>query len=723
MKRFAILLSIPASLSALAAEDGGAKQLEVGSSLVFPKPDDAGRSYVRTFRGDFAQASFRAEVTATLKGCGGAGCAFFGMGCGQINASSCHDPSMVPSLFVRLAPGDFCGGAITVTVNGSETQCGQAPAGDGRHRLRLTWDAAGKRALFETDANWDGQSFKPDTVATLRASSVDFGEAGHLFVGGACGVRFDAFAHQALTAAELQAAGFGKIFANDPPEPLYQEDLRPQFHFTARYWGDGYNLEPGADLAVTGRGGKEGWMNDVNGPIYFDGEYHLFAQRWWHCWLHAVSKDLVHWEELKPAFGQDDRFGGTQSGSCVIDYHNVSGLATGSTPVMIAFWSATDNQRQCISFSNDRGRSWTKYDKNPVLVHPYRDPKVFWHEPSRKWVMVLCGPPDFHYYILTSANLLQWEEQSKIPDMYECPDMFPLPLDGDASKTKWVIINGDGKYLVGDFDGCEFKPLTDKKRCEWGENFYAAQSWHNMPQNDPRRIQIAWMAWGKYPKMPFNQQLSFPCELTLHTNADGPALHRYPIREIERLWAENIDLGAISLQPGDDPLAKLTGKYYDIDLEIDLNGSDASEIALELAGSKVRYLVKEKIVENCGARAELAPVANRVALRILLDRTSIEVFGNHGIASLTKCMLPDDSKPPLSIRAVGGKALLTRLTLHKLKSMWREPANAAEAVTPLPGSAPSVPKVATPPALSDSFEKAYARVENNPLVAGNQLVW
>jgi hypothetical protein len=231
------------------------------------------------------------------------------------------------------------------------------------------------------------------------------------------------------------------------------------------------------------------------------------------------------------------------------------------------------------------------------------------------------------------------------------------------------------------------------------------------------------MAWGKYPKMPFNQQLSFPCELTLHTHADGPALHRYPIREIEKLWDGNIELGAISLRPGDDPFAKLTGKYYDIDLEIDLNGSDASEIVLELAGSKVRYLVKEKIVENCGARAELAPVANRVALRILLDRTSIEVFGNHGTVSLTQCMLPNDAKPPLSISAVGGKAVLTRLTLHKLKPMWREPANAAEAVTPLPGSAPSVLKVSALPALSDGFENAYARVENNPLVVGSQLVW
>ena len=278
----------------------------------------------------------------------------------------------------------------------------------------------------------------------------------------------------------------------------------------------------------------------------------------------------------------------------MIDYQNVSRLATGSTPVMIAFWAAQDNQRQCISFSNDHGRTWTKYAKNPVLVHPYRDPKVFWHEPSRKWIMVLCGPPNYSYSIFTSSNLLDWQEQSRIPDMYECPDMFPLPVDGDAAKTKWVVVNGDGKYRVGDFDGRQFTSASAKKRCEWGRNFYAAQTWNNMPKDDPRRIQVAWMSGGKYPKMPFNQQWSFPSELTLHSAADGPALHRYPIREIEKLWGKTIDLGPLTLKPGDDPLAGLTSKYDDIDLEIDLARSDAGEIAFELAGNKVRYLVKEK---------------------------------------------------------------------------------------------------------------------------------
>lgn len=467
----------------------------------------------------------------------------------------------------------------------------------------------------------------------------------------------------ALLAIAWLATACRSADAGTPAEPLYHESLRPQFHFTARYW-DGYTIEPG-------KNGREGWINDVNGPIWFGGEYHLFGQRWWHAWLHSVSKDLVHWTELKPAFGQGGKFGGTQSGTCVVDYQNVSGLGVGKQPVMIAFWASTDNKSQCISFSNDRGRTWTKWEKNPALAHPYRDPKVFWHEPTKKWIMVLCGPPDFSYLIFTSGDLLHWEKQSSIPDMYECPDMFPLAMDGDAAKIKWVVVNGDAKYIVGNFDGKVFKPSTAKKAGDWGGAAYAAQTFNNMPSTDPRRIQVAWLRAGRWPKMPFNQQWSFPVEMTLHTRPDGPAVYRYPIREIEKLWGDTFDIGPITLQPGETRLARQTGKYYDLDMEVDLPGSDASEVTLELAGSsKVRYLMKDKVLESCGSRADLPAENGRVNIRVLLDRTSVETFGNHGLVSISKCMLPIDSKPPLVLSAVGGKARLSRLTLHTVKSMW-----------------------------------------------------
>jgi levanase/fructan beta-fructosidase len=460
----------------------------------------------------------------------------------------------------------------------------------------------------------------------------------------------------------LAAAQAPRATNATPAAPLYHESLRPQFHFTARYW-DGYTIEPRND-------GREGWINDVNGPIWFDGEYHLFGQRWFHAWLHAVSKDLVHWTELKPAFREGGKFRGTQSGTCVVDYKNVSGLGDGKTPVMIAFWAAEDNQHQCISYSNDHGRTWTKWDKNPVLAHPERDPKVFWHEPSKKWIMLLYGPPNNSYVIFNSDDLLHWQKHGSIPDMFECPDIFPLPLDGDATKTKWVVVNGDARYLVGDFDGKEFKPGGGKKNGDYGGVAYATQTFNNMPERDPRRIQVAWLRDGRWPKMPFSQQWSFPVEMTLHTRPDGPTVYRYPIREIEKLWDEKIEFGPLTLEPGQNPLAKLSGKYYDIDMEIDVAGSDASEIVLELAGSKVRYLLMDKVLESCGARAALAPENGRVELRVLLDRTSVEAFGNRGLVSISKCMLPDDKKPPLVLTAVGGKVKLNRLTLHSMKSMW-----------------------------------------------------
>ena len=338
---------------------------------------------------------------------------------------------------------------------------------------------------------------------------------------------------------------------------------------------------------------------------------------------------------------------------------------------MIAFWAAQDNQNQCISFSNDRGRTWTKWDENPVLAYPYRDPKVFWHEPTKKWIMVLCGPPNYSYLIFTSTDLLHWEKQSNMPDMFECPDMFPLALDGDGAKTKWVVVNGDARYLVGDFDGKVFKPRTGKKTGDWGGAAYATQTFNNMPPNDRRRIQVAWLRGGRWPKMPFNQQWSFPVEMTLHTRAGGPTIYRYPIREIEKLWGEKLDMSPITLHPGENAFVKQTGKYYDIEVEIDLARSDASEIVLELAGSsKVRYLVNDKVLENCGSRAVLAPENGRVELRVLLDRTSVETFGNHGLVSISKCMLPNDGKSPLVLSAVGGKAKLSRLTLHTVKTMW-----------------------------------------------------
>ena len=229
------------------------------------------------------------------------------------------------------------------------------------------------------------------------------------------------------------------------PAALYQEKYRPQFHVTARQWAV-HKLNP--------QRREEGWINDINGLVYHKGQYHLFAQRWARCWLHFVSKDLIHWRELQPAFWDDDRFGsGVQSGTVVFDSRNVSGLSPDPTnPPLVAFWSGFDNRSQCISYSVDDGLTWTKYAKNPYMIHAERDPDVFWYEPNKHWVLVLTDHGAYHFF--SSKNLLDWTEQNNsLPNSHECPDMFQLPVDGDLNHWKWVVVRGNGKYSIGDFDG------------------------------------------------------------------------------------------------------------------------------------------------------------------------------------------------------------------------------------------------------------------------------
>jgi fructan beta-fructosidase len=338
-----------------------------------------------------------------------------------------------------------------------------------------------------------------------------------------------------LASGDWGHVNVSRIAQTDEPEclpvvagPLYREALRPQFHFTARQWTM-TRLNPGMQ--------QEGWINDLNGLIYYDGEYHLFAQRWAKYRLHAVSRDLVHWTELEPAFWEEQCGSGVQSGTCVVDYRNTSGLSPNpATPPMVAFFPRWDNRSQCIAYSLDHGRTWKFYEKNPVLVHPERDPQVFWYAPGHHWVMILYG--ESRYHVLTSTNLLTWQdEHHPIKDSFECPDFFELPVNGDRSQMKWVLIQGNGNYSIGTFDGAEFKEETERHPCDMGPNFYATQTWHNTDTGDGRRIQTAWMRGSNFPDMPFNQQISFPCELTLHRTPNGLRLFRQPIREISLLHA------------------------------------------------------------------------------------------------------------------------------------------------------------------------------------------
>jgi fructan beta-fructosidase len=451
------------------------------------------------------------------------------------------------------------------------------------------------------------------------------------------------------------------IIETDTPErmpvvtqPLYGEKWRPQFHFTARQWTE-QRLNPGMR--------EEGWCNDLNGLIYYDGEYHLFAQRWAKCWIHAVSRDLVHWTELAPAFWEESEGSGVQSGNCVIDYGNTSGLSPDkSNPPMVAFWSRFDNKSQCISYSLDHGRTWTMYAKNPIFIAPERDPNVFWYAPGKHWVMMMYGEGQYH--ILTSSNLLDWhDEHHPIPNSFECPDFFQLPLDGDKSKMKWVLIRGNGKYSVGSFDGTQFTEETPQFDSDAGPNFYATQSWGNTETGDDRRIQAAWMRGGVYPDMPFNQQVTFPCTLTLHSTPDGPRLHREPVREIVSLHRHEDYWANRSLQPGETWDLKQSGDLFHIQMTVSIPAG--ATLTLNIRGVPL-VLTHQSIA--CGTDPQ--SVSGQLqTMEVLIDRTSIETFANHGEVSISRCFLPNEAG--LSLSASGGPVTISSLSVFQLNSAWK----------------------------------------------------
>ena len=443
-------------------------------------------------------------------------------------------------------------------------------------------------------------------------------------------------------------------------DKLYNETYRPQFHFSP----------------------KKNWTNDPNGLVFYKGEYHLFFQHnptginWGNMhWGHAISPDLVHWEELPIAI-EPDEHGPVFSGSAVVDWNNTSGLKSGDEKVLAAFYTgAGEPSVQCLAYSNDRGRTWRKYPGNPVVknLEPgNRDPKVVWHAPSSKWVMALyLKDNDFAFF--SSSNLKDWTQLGAItvPGSAECPDLFELPVDGDAKNTKWIFLGGDGNYLIGAFDGKAFHKEVEKQRGDWGKNFYATQTYSDIPADDGRRIQIAWMNGGKYPEMPFNQQMTFPCELTLRTFPEGVRMCRQPVKEIAGIHDKTHEWHDVPLAPDTDPLAGVTGDLFDIRAEIEPGA--ASELGFIVRGEPVKYDAAKKELSCLGAAAALTPDGDKIKVQILVDRTSIEIYGNDGKISMSSCFLPKPSDKSLTAYAKGGAARIVSLTVFELRSTWPKP--------------------------------------------------
>ncbi len=448
-------------------------------------------------------------------------------------------------------------------------------------------------------------------------------------------------------------------------DTLYDETYRPQFHFSP----------------------KKNWTNDPNGLVYYDGEYHLFFQHnptginWGNMtWGHAVSPDLFHWEQLEHAI-HPDKLGTIFSGSAVVDRDNTAGFQTGDEKVIVCIYTSAGGCvkpkvpfTQSIAYSNDRGRTWKKYEKNPVLGHivgSNRDPKVFWHKPTKQWVMALFLDRG-KYALFTSPNLKEWKRLCDIPPLggSECPDMFELAVDGDEKNKKWVFWAGNGNYLIGSFDGEKFVKEAGPFVSKRGANDYAAQTYSDIPAKDGRRILISWMAGGKYPGMPFNQQMSVPRVLTLRTTPEGIRLYMKPVKEIENLHEKEHSFSNVTLKPGENLLKDITGELFDIRAVIE--PGKATAFGFDIRGHKVEYSVEKKEISALGRKAPLPIEDGKITLQILADRSSLEVFGNDGLVSMCTCFLPRPENKKIGIYATGGDAKIVSLKVFELRSAWKK---------------------------------------------------
>ena len=448
----------------------------------------------------------------------------------------------------------------------------------------------------------------------------------------------------------------------------YLENLRPQFHFTS----------------------KQGWLNDPNGMFYFDGEFHLMFQ---HnpvvknetYWGHAVTTDLIHWKQLPNAIPpQEGRR--SFSGGGMVDWNNTSGFGKSSDPhppLISTFTSWGDGQY--IAYSVDKGLTWTSYDNNPILslpednkrtwVESARDLNVFWHESTKEWIMFLYQNLNGEkgWGIHTSTDLVNWTFASHVPDVYVCPDVFQLPLDGDSTKMTWVAMDWE-KWGTAKFDGKKLTFTNPMRKLDQTKYYSANQTFSDMPYSDNRRIQIAWLRYGEYPGMPFDQQMTFPVVLSLKTFPEGIQLTKYPVREIEKLYNKVYKWHEEQLEEGENLLSSIEGDLFDIDVTFKIGS--ATEFGLKVRGENVIAFNKYKnSVRVTGATFEdksvsMLPLGNKVTFRVLVDRTSLETFIDGGRYTFTNYFRPEASERGLEIFSIGGTTTISSLIVRELNSAW-----------------------------------------------------
>ena len=473
------------------------------------------------------------------------------------------------------------------------------------------------------------------------------------------------------------------------------EPHRPQFHFSP----------------------KKYWMNDPNGMVYHNGIYHLFFQHYpegikWgpmH-WGHATSADLIHWEEQSIAL-YPDSLGYIFSGSAVVDVNNTSGFGKNGKPPLVAIFThhkgeqakTNDFQYQSIAYSQDEGKTWTKYKGNPVLANPgisdFRDPKVMWYGPQKKWVMTLATKDRITFY--SSPDLKIWNRDSDFGKdlgahggVWECPDLFPLEHNGTKVWVLLVSINpgasngGSGtQYFLGNFDGKQFTPVdTTTRWIDYGTDNYAGVTFSNTGK---RTIFMGWMSNWQYaqdvPTTSWRSAMTIPRELELKTVNDKMFLASKPVREFNNLLKGTVSLKDVNAKNSYNLGAK-TGKITGLfqlelsdlpvnDFSIVMANDEGDELVIGYEKTSNQYYIDrtrsgKKDFEPGFAKRHIAPriaVSKTIKLKLIADAASVELFADDGLTTMTDIFFPRNIISGIYLKSAKG-ILIKNLKYTKINS-------------------------------------------------------
>jgi sucrose-6-phosphate hydrolase SacC (GH32 family) len=449
----------------------------------------------------------------------------------------------------------------------------------------------------------------------------------------------------------------------------YDQPLRPQVHYTP----------------ITGQ------IADATGLIYYKGIYHLFYMfdEWSKKrgdnknWGHAISGDCIFWEQQPPVTNTiiDNRPG---SGSGIVDWNNSLGIKSGFEKTLVVFY--TDYGRGIsLSFSRDGGKTWIRHKRNPVLPakNGFRDPLVFWYKPDQAWHMVIYDEPGVSFY--KSKNLLDWEWTSSMEGFHECPDIIQLPIDGNPEKKKWVLIDGNGSYFIGEFDGIKFLKESIRhnlgtsevyygkvgdRKLYYTKDIYATQTWKKSYEGDGPFYQLGFMMIKELPmhNRTWSQQMIFPVTLTLNTINNELKLCRNPIDEIKQLRYDAAFFNGQMVKPGENPLALIKGDVFEIISELDLKNTE--EFKFNIRGQAITYNKSKQELTFLDSRAKVVPVNSTIKLRIIIDRNSVEIYVNKGETTITRLFYPEPENISLEISPSSGILGITKMEIYKLESIW-----------------------------------------------------